>query len=107
MRLPLLALVLTVITLPLHAEPARVTVVTNDGRHGGTLSVATVEVQSGQRVAKVPLVEITSIHFGDTDVVRTRRDQRVKGVVRVEGWSLKEAEKEKPLSRADLKFVVP
>ena len=33
MRLPLLALALTVVTIPLHAEPARVTVVTKDGRY--------------------------------------------------------------------------
>src|SRR3954471_10482607 len=106
-RPSLFALAMVLMAIPLRAEPAKVTVVTKDGRHGGTLSVSQVVVEANGRVSKVPLAEISSVEFGDTDVVKTRQGKRVKGVVRVEGWTLKEADAQRPLARADLKFIVP
>src|SRR5688500_17285180 len=107
MRLPLLALALAVFAIPLRADPVSVTVIDKDGRHGGVLSVSQIEVQTNGRVVKVPLAEVGSIQFGDTDVVRTRPGQRIKGTIRAEGWTLKEGDTDRPLSRADLRFVVP
>src|SRR4051812_5863751 len=108
MRLPVIALVVALLTVSARAEPGqRVTVITKEARHGGTLSVAQVEVKTNSNVVKVPLAEIASIQFGDVDVVRTRQGKRVKGAVRVEGWTLKEREAERPLARGDLRFVVP
>ena len=94
---------------PAAAEPVRVTAVTKDGRHGGTLSVDHVDVQVGPRVVKVAMGEVASIRFGETDVVHTRGGRRVKGVVSVEGWTLRADGKNepRPLARDTLRFVVP
>ena len=65
-------------------------------------------MKTNSGVTKVPFAEVASIQFGDAaDVVRTRQGKRVKGVVRVEGWTLKEKEAERPLARGDMRFIVP
>src|SRR5882672_2206821 len=107
MRLSLFTLVVAVLAAPLWAEPARVTVITKEGRHSGTLAVSQVEVEAGSKVQKVPLADIASIQFGETDVIRTRQGKRGKGVVRVEGWVLREEAAERALARADLRFLIP
>jgi hypothetical protein len=96
MRVPFCALALVMVAVPLRADPARVTVVMKDGRHGGTLSVSQVEMQSGPRSAKIPIGEIGAIQFGDIDVIQTRSGKRVKGTVRVDGWALKEGDADLP-----------
>jgi predicted esterase len=106
MRLPFIALLLIVPAVALRAEH-RVTVVTKEGRHSGELSVNQVEVRTNGGVTKVPLAEVASVHFGDTDVVRTRQGKRVKGTVRVEGWVLKQKDAERPVEREGLRFLVP
>jgi predicted esterase len=107
MRPPLVALALALLSVPLRAENGPVTVVTKAGRHAGTLSVTQLEVQAGSRPIKVPLADVSSVQFGDTDVVRTRQGKSVKGVVRVEAWSLREGDADRPLAREDLRFLVP
>lgn len=111
-----LFVVVTVVVLlaaaPLRAEPAHVTVITKDGRHGGAISAAGVEVKTTSKAVGVAWADVSSIQFGeaagDVDVVRARDGKRVKGIVRVDGWALKEADAaEKPLARADLRFVIP
>lgn len=110
MRPLLVALVVGLLAVSARAEPTQqVTVVTKEGRYGGTLSVGPVEVKTNSGgVTKVPFAEISSIQFGDAaDVIRTRQGKRVKGVVRVEGWALREKDAERPLVRGNLRFVVP
>lgn len=103
----LVGLAVVFLAMPLVAEPAHVTVVTKEGRFGGTLSVDRVEVKTNSGVVKVPVSELTSVQFGDTDVIRTRTGRRIKGVVRVEDWTLQESGANRPLARADLRFIVP
>jgi predicted esterase len=107
MRRSLVAVALSFFAIAVRAEPARVTVVTKDGRHSGTLDVSQVEVGAPPRAVKVPWNDIALIQFGDTDVVRTRQGRSVKGAVRVEGWALKDDRSERPLARGDLRFAVP
>jgi predicted esterase len=89
-----------------RAEPARVTVVTKDGRRSGTLAVSEVEVKSGAKATTVPLADVATIQFGDVDLIRTRQGARLKGTVNVDGWALQETTGERPLARADLRFLV-
>ncbi len=107
MRTMIVALVAALLAVQLRAEPVPVTVVTKDSRHSGTLLLTQVEVETASGVVKVPLSEISSLRFGDTDVVLTRQGKRLKGVIRADGWSLREAGAERPLERADLRFVIP
>src|SRR4051794_16794066 len=114
MRLFVVATAVALLAASIRAEPAQVTVVTKDGRHGGTLSVAGVEVKSGAKSAGVKWSDVSSVQFGDAagggdvDVVRTRDGKRLKGTVRVDGWALKEGDAaERPLARADLRYIVP
>jgi predicted esterase len=114
MRLPMVVLAVVVITSGVCAEPAgHVTVVTKDGRHGGTLSVDHVEVETAAggaaRPVNVPLADVSSVQLGDggADVVRMREGKVVKGKVRVDGWTLNEADMARPLARGDLQFLVP
>ena len=107
MRVSLAALAAVALAVLLGAGPAHVTVVDKEGRHGGTLSVSHVEVRTDGRPVKVPLAEISSVHFGDTDVVRTRSGKRVKGTVAVEGWTLRQADADRPVRRDALRFIVP
>src|SRR4051812_31570064 len=111
MRLFVVALAVSLLAVSLRAEPpARVTAITKDGRHAGTLPVAQVEVKTDKAAVKVPLAQVSSVRGGEADkgdVVRTRDGKRVKGTVRVDGWTLQEASGELPLTRADLRYVVP
>src|SRR4051812_29061322 len=105
MRLSLVTLAMALLAAPLWAEPARVTVVTKDGRHFGTLSASQMEVKTNSEVVKVPMGEVLSVQFGDMDWVRTRAGRRVKGIIKVDNWLLKEEAAERPLPRGDLQFV--
>jgi len=107
MRPSFLVLSIALLAAPLRAEPAHVTAITKDGRHMGTFSTSQVQVQTNSGTVKVPLAEIVSIQFGDTDVVRTRQGKRVKGIVRTDGWMLHEKDADLPLSRGDLRYIVP
>ena len=107
MRLLLVALGVVLLAVPVAAEPAHVTVITKEGRHSGAFAANEVAVDVGKRTAKVPLADVASIQFGDIDVVRSRLGQRVKGTVAVEGWTLNEGTSQRPLGRADLRFLVP
>src|SRR5882757_5524002 len=110
MRRALVAMVLALLVVPLRAaDPpmSGVTVVTKDGRYAGTLSISQVEVKTGSGTVKAPLSGIASVQFGDVDVIRMRDGKRVKGVVGVDGWTLREGTIERPLARADLRFIVP
>ena len=91
------------------AGPGVVTVATKDGRHTGTLSVSQVELKtSAGGVTKVPFGQVALLQLGDDmDFVRTRDGKRVKGAVKLDGWVLKEKGGELPLTRGDLRFVVP
>ncbi|HZN65295.1 MAG TPA: alpha/beta hydrolase-fold protein [Tepidisphaeraceae bacterium] len=106
MRLPYFTLVLILPAVALRAEH-HVTVVTKEGRQSGALSAEQMEVKTNAGVTKVPLAEVASVHFGDTDVVHTRQGKRVKGTVKVEGWVLKEKDAERPVGREGLRFLVP
>src|SRR6266699_4208965 len=100
MRYSIVALVAAILVLPLGAEPVHVTVITKDGRRSGTISAGEVEVKTEARTAtKVSFGDVASIQFGDVDVVRTKQGRRVKGIVRVEGWTLHEKDAEQGLSR--------
>src|SRR4051794_34503875 len=110
MRMSVVSLAVALLAASLGAGPARVTVITKDGRLGGTLSAAGLDVQTASKGVGVPLADVASVQFGDAgDVVRTRDGKRIKGTVRVDGWSLKEKEAgaDRPLARADLRFLVP
>jgi pimeloyl-ACP methyl ester carboxylesterase len=107
MRWSVAAVAIAVVAASVRAEPARVTVVTKDGRHSGTLDVASVEVDAQPRTVKVPWADVAFIQFGDTDAVRTRQGRRVKGAVRAEGWTLAEGDAPRPLSKSDLKYLIP
>src|SRR6476661_4075726 len=109
MRPLLVALVVGLFAASVRAETAQqVTAITKEGRYGGTLSVTQVEVKTNSGLTKVPFSEVASIQFGDAaDVVRTRQGKRVKGVIRVEGWTIKEKDSERPLARGDLRYIVP
>ena len=107
MRTPLILMTIFLATSHLRAEPTAATVVGKSGRQSGALSVEQVEVTTPTGPAKVPLADVIAIHFGDTDVVHTRQGKRVKGVVRVEGWTLREKDADRPIQRDGLRFVVP
>src|SRR4051794_19616958 len=109
MRPLLVAILVGLLAASARGEPAaQVTAITKEGRHIGTLSVTQVEVKTNSGVTKVPFAEVASIQFGDAaDMIRTRQGKRVKGVARVEGWTLKEKDAERPLARGDLRFIVP
>src|SRR4051794_27939560 len=107
MRLPLIALAVALLASPLRAaEPPHVTVITKDGRHSGTLSIAQIELDAGKRTEKVSLADIAFVLFGDTDAIWTRQGKRIKGTIRADGWSLKEPNADLPLARADLRFII-
>src|SRR5688500_5877014 len=122
MRMHVVALMLGFLAGGVGAGPARVTVVTKEGRHGGTLSVEQVEIETaaggagsargarapaGRGVVKVPMTDIASVFFGEVDSIRTRAGKRHKGVISVEGWTLADSGEQRPLSRQDLRFIVP
>lgn len=112
MRLPpLLALVVALFPVALRAAAAdapQVTAATKDGRHAASLSVRELEVKTGKGTVKLPLADVALIQFGDSsDLVRTRAGRSLKGAVRLDGWSLKEKDAERPLARGDLRFLIP
>src|SRR5205823_1721394 len=73
----------------------------------GSLPINLLEVQSKTGVQKVPWADVSFVQFGDTDFVRTRRGKVVKGAIRVDGWTLKDTDQERPLDKAELRFVIP
>ena len=79
------AAVSALLTCHLQAEPVHVAAVTKQGRYTGTLPIDHVEVEVGARVVKVPLADVSSLHVGEPDVVRTRQGKPVTGRVRVDG----------------------
>ena len=102
-----LVLALAFAAVSARAEDAHVTVISKDGRHSGTLSISAVELQTASGSVKVPLAQIASVQFGDVDAVRTRQGKRIKGTVRPQDWTLKAKDKDLPLARADLRYLVP
>lgn len=107
MRHSVVVLTVILFATPLLAEPPRVTVITKDARHSGVFSASELAVETGKRTVKVPLGDVASVQFGEVDVVRTRQGQRIKGTVSAQGWTLDEASSQRPLDRAELRFLVP
>jgi predicted esterase len=110
MRVPIVVLTVVILSIRLSADPPQVTVITKDSRHGGTISISDIEIKMANAKAptKVPLSDIAAIQFGDAaDLIRTRQGKRLKGTIRLEDWTLKEKESDRPLARGDLRFIVP
>ena len=107
MRILPLAMAIAILAVRLPAETTHVTAILKDGRHMGALSINNVEVQTASGIIRVPLGAITSIQFGEPDVIRLRQGKRVKGIVRAEGWTLRQQDQQLPLARADLRYLVP
>lgn len=109
MRLSLALLAVALLTPAVHAAPAHVTVVNKESRSSGTLSAEQIEIIPEKGPAgRLPLADVAMIQFGDTiDVIRTKNGRRVKGIVKVDGWTLKGTDGDKPVARGDVRFLIP
>jgi predicted esterase len=107
MRTFLILTALTLLTLPLRADPAHITAITKDARHSGTLSITNVEITTPSGLVKVPLPDVAFIQFSDTDSIKTRQGKRIKGTIKTETWTLQQPDSQLPLSHPDLRYFIP